>query len=39
MATDGKTRVNMPAGPVLCPERQISYALRHSFCAVVLCWW
>jgi len=27
MATETKTRVNIPAGPVLCPERQISYSI------------
>jgi len=37
MATDGKTRVNIPAGPVLRPESQIHYALRNSYCTLVLC--
>ena len=39
METECKTRDNIPAGPVLPPESQISYALRNSHCTVVLCLW
>jgi len=38
METEYKTRVHIPAGPVLRPESQISYALRRSYCTFVLCW-
>jgi len=36
METECKTRVHIPAGPVVPPESQISYALRNSHYKVLL---